>query len=347
MRPESHSPRFQITPLLLESITAATEMRAWIAQAVVDVPWLPALQSETAARLAHSSTAIEGNPLTLFQVEAIARGEEIAATEKAKQEVLNYLAAMRWIWTRKANGTILEKDILHLHRLLTRKTLQAEQIGRYKSRANRVVDAKGRTIYTPPPPGQAQALTQQMLGWVNSKDSRSLHPVLAGGIAHHRLVSIHPFADGNGRLGRALEAWLLCSRGFDTHHLFALAEYFEQDRQTYYDKIQQARDLDGDLTYWLEYVAQGVVETLRRTKERIASLQVTAKVPRIILTKRQEDVLKLLRDHGRMRSPDIERALELTRARVNQIMKPLVESGLLVKEGRTRATTYRLAKSEP
>jgi len=342
MRPEAYSPRFQITPLLLESITAATELRAWIAQAVVDVSWLPALQGETAARLAHSSTAIEGNPLTLPQVEAIARGEDISATAKSKQEVRNYLAAMRWIWARKANATLSEKEFLQLHRLLTRKTMPPDQIGGYKARINRVVDAKGRTIYTPPPPEQARVLTQRLLAWINSKDSRKLHPVLAGGIAHHRLVSIHPFADGNGRLGRALEAWLACSRGFDTYHLFALAEYFEQDRKIYYDKIQQARDLDGDLTYWLEYVAQGVVETLSRTKVRIISLQVATKAPRIILTKRQEDVLRLLRDHGRMKSPDIERALKLTRARINQIVRPLVESGLVAKDGRTRATTYRL-----
>lgn len=344
MRPLSYSPRFQITPLLLESIAAAAEMRAWIAQAVVDVPWLPALQGETAARLAHSSTAIEGNPLTLFQVEAIARGEAIDAAEKAKQEVLNYLAAMRWIWTRKADEIVSEKELLYLHRLLTQKTLLAEQIGRYKTRANRVIDAEGHTIYTPPPPEQARSRTQQMLAWINSKDSRRLHPVLAGGIAHHWLVSIHPFTDGNGRLGRALEAWLFCSRGFDTNHIFALAEYYERDRQTYYDKIQQARDLDGDLTYWLEYVAQGVLETLRSTQKRILSLQITTTAPRLVLTKRQEDVLRLLRDHGRMKSPDIERALGLTRARINQIMKPLVGSGLVAKEGQTRATTYQLAR---
>lgn len=344
MRPKSHSPRFHITPHLLESITSATELRAWIAQAVIDVPWLPALQGETAARLAHSSTAIEGNPLTLFQVEAIARGEDVNTAGKAKQEVLNYLAAMRWVWTRKTHETISEKELLNLHRLLTRDTLEPEQIGAYKTRINRVINAKGHTVYIPPPPEQARPQTQQMLSWIDSKESRDLHPVITGGIAHHWLVSIHPFADGNGRLARALEVWLFCSRGFDTHHLFALDEYFEQDRQVYYDKIQQARDLDSDLTYWLEYVAVGVVQTLRKTQERIRSLQVTTKAPRAILTKRQEDVLRLLRDRGRMKSPDIEKALGLTRARVNQIMKPLVESGLISKEGQTRATTYRLTK---
>lgn len=342
MRPESPSPRFQITPHLLESIISATELRAWIARAVIDVSWLPRLQSEAAARLAHSSTAIEGNPLTLFQVEAIARGEDADTAGKAEREVLNYLSALRWVWARKTRETISEKELLHLHRLLTRNTLEPGQAGRYKTRVNRVVDARGRAVYTPPPPEQARPQTQQMLSWINSKESRDLHPVIAGGIAHHRLVSIHPFADGNGRLARALEVWLFCSRGFDMHHLFALDEYFEQDRQAYYGRIQQARDLDGDLTYWLEYVAAGVVQTLQRTQERIRSLQVSARAPRMILTKRQEDVLRLLRDRGRLKSPDMERALGLTRARVNQIVKPLVAAGLVAKEGQTRATTYRL-----
>ena len=181
------------------------------------------------------------------------------------------------------------------------------------------------------------------MSWINSNPSNKLHPIIVSAIAHHRLVSIHPFADGNGRISRALAVWLLYTRGFDTHHLFALDEFFEQDRPRYYGKIQQARELDEDLTYWLEYVAEGVVETLNRTRERIQSLKVAAMAPRMILTKRQEDLLRFLRDRGRIKSSDIEKAFNFTRARVGQILKPLVDSGLVIREGQTRATTYRLA----
>lgn len=337
-----YQPRFEITPQLLYFITKATELKTWVSQAMVDVAWLPILQRETAARLAHSSTAIEGNPLTLPEVEALARGEEIASAETAKREVLNYLAAMRWVWGRKANEPLQEVDLLHLHKLLTQRTLPEDQVGRYKTRPNRVVDPKGRTVYTPPPPSEVQPLTRELLSWINSEQSKTLHPIIANAVAHHRLVSIHPFADGNGRIARVLGVWLLYTRGFDTHHLFALDGYFEQDRQRYYETIQQARELDDDLSYWLEYLAQGVVETLGKTRERIRSLQVTSKAPKITLTKRQEDVLRFLRDKGRVKSPDIEKAFKLTRARVGQIIKPLVEAGLVLREGHTRATTYRL-----
>lgn len=337
-----YRPQFQITPELLNRITQAAELKAWISQAVVDVAWLPLLQRETATRLAHSSTSIEGNPLTLPEVQSLARGEEIGAPDKAKQEVLNYLMAMRWIWNQKTNTPLPEAGLLHLHKLLTQKTLPPDQSGRYKTRPNRIVDAKGRTVYTPPAPNHAPSLTRDMISWINSPPSEKLDPVIVSAIAHHRLVSIHPFADGNGRISRALGVWLLYTRGFDTHHLFALDEYFEQDRQRYYEKIQQARDLDDDLSYWLEYAAQGIVETLRKTKERILSLAIKIKAPKITLTKRQEDVLRFLRDKGRVKSPDIEKAFKFTRARAGQIMKPLVDAGLIVREGQTRATTYRL-----
>ncbi len=338
-----YQPSLLLSPDLLRLLIEATELKTWIALAVVDVPWLPALQRDTATRLAHSSTAIEGNELALPEVEALARGEATGAPEKAAQEVRNYLSVMRWIWSRKTGSAITEQDLLRLHGLLTHKLLTPAQSGSYKTKANRVVDSKGRTVFTPPGPERAKAATQELLAWISGPVAQRLHPVIVSAVAHHQLLSIHPFTDGNGRIARALGVWLLYTRGFDTHHLFALDEYYEADRQLYYDKIQQARDLDGDLSLWLEYTAEAVVETLKKTRERIMSLKVTAKAPRIRLTKRQEDVLRFLRDRGRAKAPDIESAFALTRARVGQIIKPLVDAGLVIREGRTRATTYRLA----
>lgn len=281
--------------------------------------------------------------MALPEVEALTRGESTGAPEKAAQEVKNYLTAMRWVWNKKAGEAVSEKDLLHLHPLLTVKVLEPGQSGRYKTKANRVVDHNGRTIYTAPGPNRAKPLTQDLIAWINSAEAAKQHPVIVNGVSHHRLVSIHPFADGNGRIARTLGIWLLYTRGFDTQHLFALDEFYAADRQRYYDKIQQARELDGDLSFWLEYAAEGVVETLKKTRDRIVSLQVTAKAPRMRLTKRQEDVLRFLRDKGRAKAPDIEAAFGLTRARVGQIVKPLVDSGLVIREGQTRATTYRLA----
>jgi len=339
-----YNPIFSITPELLRLITEATELRSWIGRAVVDVSWLPVLQRETTARLAHSSTAIEGNPLSLPDVQALARGDAVGGTAQSRQEVLNVLAALRWIWSRPLGEEIVSANLLRVHKLLTQKTMPPETTGHYKMNPNRVVDGSGRTVYTPPPPEQSGPLTQELLDWVCSPKSQILHPILMGAVAHHRLVSIHPFSDGNGRVARALGVWVLHTRGFDTHHLLALDDYFEGDRQRYYDKIQQVRDLDEDLTFWMEYVAQGVVETWRQTQQRIQSLRVSRKGVQLLLTPRQEDVLRLLRDKDRQRSSDMEKVFGVTRARVGQILKPLVKAGLVLREGQTRSTTYRLAE---
>lgn len=338
-----YQPHFEITPELLIFVTRATEIRTWIREAVIDVTWLPALQRETAAKLAHSSTSIEGNPLTLPEVEALARGEVTGTPDRHKREVLNYLAAMKWVWNRKTGEMLQEADLLGLHKILTHQLLPDEQIGQYKKKPNRVIDPKGHTVYTPPSPSEARPLTLDLISWINSPKIDRLHPILSSAVAHHRLVSIHPFTDGNGRIARSLGIWLLYTRGFDTHHLFALDEYFEGDRQLYYDKIQQARDLDDNLTYWLEYVAKAIVETLHSTKERILSLKLSSKTPKIALSKRQEDFLRFIRDKERVKSPDLEKAFKMTRSRVNQIIKPLVEAGVVLQEGNTRATTYRIA----
>jgi len=90
-------------PLLRERILAAT----------VEVPWIPALQKDTRTRNTHSSTAIEGNPLTLEQVRAVEEGREIpAVAARAKREVVNYFAALRFVEKNADKKTISHEEIL-------------------------------------------------------------------------------------------------------------------------------------------------------------------------------------------------------------------------------------------
>lgn len=339
----AYKPHFAITPRLLKLLTQATELRLWIAKSSVEVAWLPALQKETAARLAHSSTAIEGNPLSLEQAQLLAGGEVVAAQEKSKKEVLDYLQALKWVGRERRGAVLNEKKLFLLHKLITQGTLDKKSVGRYKIKPNRIIDAKGRTVYTPPAPKEVRKLTRELIAWINQCSDEEFHPLIVSAIAHHQLVSIHPFSDGNGRISRALAIWVLYTHNFDTHHLFAWDEFFEADRSKYYQKIQQARELDCDLTYWLEYAAEGLVQTLEKTKERILSLQIKKKRLRFTLTPKQEEVLRFIREHGKVKSPEISQAFNLTRARVNQLVKPLVDARVLVRKGETRSTTYRIA----
>jgi len=102
-----YKPVYEITPVLLTEVEQIAALRERILAAAIQVAWIPALQKDTRIRNAHSSTAIEGNPLTLEQVRAIEEGREIPATaQRARREVANYLLDCA-SWKRTLNVTLL------------------------------------------------------------------------------------------------------------------------------------------------------------------------------------------------------------------------------------------------
>lgn len=97
------------------------------------------------------------------------------------------------------------------------------EAGRYRNIAVRVGQ------YLHPAPDAVSGLMFELLEWWNAA-APQLSPVLSSAILHYRFETIHPFADGNGRTGRALALWELYRRGFDTHHIFSVDEYYWEDR---------------------------------------------------------------------------------------------------------------------
>ena len=115
----SYQPKFTITPLLLARVENIAALREQIQGAAVQVPWIPALQKDTRARNTHSSTAIEGNPLTLEEVRALEEGAIVAAPERARREVLNYFAALRHVEKQAGRKKRLaHEDIFRLHAII-------------------------------------------------------------------------------------------------------------------------------------------------------------------------------------------------------------------------------------
>ena len=331
---------------MVRNLTETSSLKTWIEQQALDVSWIAPTQRDALVRLAHYSTRIEGNPLTLPEVAALAAGKDLAIEERAKREVLNYFAALRWIWRESPSQSIKEKDLLRLHKILTESILPKNEAGAYKAKPN-VVFGGGRVIYKPPPPEAAPILTGALLDWLNSEESRKDHPVITAAIAHHRLVSIHPFSDGNGRAARALESWILCRRGFDTHHIFALDEFFDQDRQRYYREIQYVREKEDNLTSWLEYTSEAVLETLRKTQLRIQSLRAKKPATKITLSPTQERILQMLAQTPQIGGGNLARTLGITRSGLSKLLKPLLGAGLVVREGSTKAASYRLGGKDP
>jgi Fic family protein len=331
----SYQPLFTITPALLRRVEGIAALHERIHGASVQVPWIPALQKDTRARNTHSSTAIEGNPLTLEAVRALEEGVPVVAPLRAQREVLNYFAALRHVEKQAIRKKVSHEELFRLHAIIAGEVMDQGEAGRYRTIRVRVGP------YIPPAPEDVSGLMFELLEWWN-KDAPELSPVLSSAILHHRFESIHPFADGNGRTGRALALWELYRRGFDSHHIFAVDEFYWEDRPRYYSALDAVRHEGGDLSSWLEYCAEGLLQTLERVWKRMQELALVSAQEKLVLRPRQEQLLKLLGQRGSLTPTEIRAELKISKQGAMDLIHPLVKAGLVRRVGTLKTGRYTL-----
>lgn len=331
----SYQPLFTISPTLLARVETIAALRERIQSAAIQVPWIPALRKDTRARITHSSTAIEGNPLTLEEVRALEEGTMVGAPERARREVLNYFAALRHVEKQGKRQWLTHEEIFRLHAIIAGEVMDQGEAGRYRTIRVRVGQ------FVPPPPEDVSGLMFELLEWWN-RDAPGLSPVLSSAIVHHRFESIHPFADGNGRTGRVLALWELYRRGFDSHHIFAVDEFYWEDRPRYYAALDAVRRQGNDLTSWLEYCAEGLQQTLERVWARMGQLSLTSASEKLVLRPRQEQLLKLLGESSGLTPAEIWKALKVSKQGAMDLLRPLVKAGLVKRVGTLKTGRYVL-----
>jgi Fic family protein len=331
----SYRPRFSIGNRLVRQLEGIAALREKILAAMVQVTWIPALQKDSRVRNTHSSTAIEGNPLTLEQVRALEQGRELPAlTDRAKREVLNYFAALRFIEKNVKRSPLAHGDVLRLHKIIAvGGVMDQGMTGRYREMTVRV----GR--YVPPPADEVWGLMSELLEWWG-EDALKLSAVLSSGILHYRFEEIHPFADGNGRVGRALALWELYRRGFDTHHIFSVDEFYWENRPRYYASLEAVQSQNGDLSGWLEFVAEGLHRTMERAWMRMQRFEARSGRKKLVLRPKQERLLQMLRDRKSMAPQEIWDALGITRQGALKLLNPLLAAGMIRRIGSRKSGRY-------
>src|SRR5437773_4757934 len=190
-----YRPVYTITARLLSEVEQVAGLHERISAAAVQVPWIPALQKDTRVRNAHSSTAIEGNPLTLEQVRAIEEGREVPATEhRSQREVTNYFAGLRFVEKNAQRGAVTHAEVLKLHRIMAGAVMDQGTAGRYRTIRVRVGS------HVAPPPEKVHGMKSALPDRWNVQGTRN-SPFLSSAIIHHRFETIHPFADRKRRTG--------------------------------------------------------------------------------------------------------------------------------------------------
>lgn len=330
-----YRPIFKTTVRVTRLLEDIARIREQIRSSLIRVPWVPTLVKDAMARATWGSTAIEGCTLSLNAIKGLMEGKEaIGYPDKHVKMAGNYLNALSWIQKNEKAKRITEDHIFQLHKILGEGAVDEGPVGEYRK-----VDVRAG-LHVGPPWDEIPKHTRNFLKWLNTS-AKELPAVFSSAILHLRLAEIHPFRDGNGRVARIMATWELYRRGFDTLHIFALDEIFQENRLLYIKNLQRVQVEGEDLGGWIEFIAETVLETLERVGSRILAFDSLVKEP-LSLTIRQEKLLLILRELGKMGIRDIARALRVTTPGAHYILKPLLKAGIIEKLGTHKNTFYVL-----
>lgn len=341
-------PKYRISEVLSELLTEIAVLRERIVSAKVLPKREIFLTRRARARMIHSSTAIEGNPLDLRDVEAVIARKIVTGTNKKDiLEVINYQKVLDYIDKIEDKKKInWEDSILQIHKLTTDEILESKVSGKYRKGPVYIIQRpSNKVIYTAPKSEIAIKMMEEFSSWLKKEEVTSVSPVIMAAIGHHQLVTVHPFVDGNGRTARALATLILYRKDYDIKKMFALEDFYNLDRQRYYREIEKARK-EKDLTSWLEYFAKGFLLELEQVWEQVEDFTVEIKVSKeaIYLSKRQRRVLDFMVVNGKIYRSDVVDISGVSEKTAYRELEWLRKEGFIKRKGRGPATYYILEK---
>jgi len=221
------------------------------------------------------SSQIEGTQSSLSDLLLYESDAAPGAPTDDVAEVSTYVAALNHGLRRMAEGFPLSLRLLReMHGiLLATGRGSTKKPGEFRTSQNWIGGTRpGNALFVPPPPGDVPDLMSKLEAFLH-EDESGLPVISKAGLAHVQFETIHPFLDGNGRLGRLLITLYLCERGLLREPLLYLSLYFKTNRRTYYDLLQEVRE-HGRWEAWLEFFLTGVRDVARSAHE--AARQISA-----------------------------------------------------------------------
>lgn len=343
-------PKYRLTNIIVKNLTQISDYRSFILNAKLVPKWELNLRTEALIRSTHASTSIEGNPLSIDDVSDLLIGRDVLALSKDKQEVINYLSALERLntLTVEKKNILSNQDILNLHGVISKDVLKDKKHEAQYRTGNEYVILRnrqsGEVTFLPPPTNEVPQLMDDLIAWINGKQESDIDPVLQAGIVHYEFVRIHPFIDGNGRAARTLATLILIRRGFDTKRFFTLDDFYNSDRQRYYQVLKLVHQQDYDLTEWLEYFSQGVAISLKAVKDKIIKLgnikKQTSDDSQISLAHNQIKIVEFTNKNGSVTNRDVQKLLGVSNKTAYQELLKLVSINVLFSEGAGRNVHY-------
>jgi Fic family protein len=282
------------------------------------------------------SAQIEGNTLSIDDLEE--KAEDSTATQEEKkqferQEIGNLIMALSYLRDKGIPQVVDLPFLLQLHRLVMHKLIHTAQTGQLRKEPSAIFDSSGNVVYMTPPPSELNNLMVSLLSLVNN--DASIFPLIKAPLAHFTFEKIHPFLDGNGRVGRLLIHAILAHHDYHFNWLLSIEELLQQKKSTYYALLDQS-----DATEFIEFILQNVVEETERIKVQITTTAQPTQED--YLLPRRREILQIIKDHDTVSFDQIQRRfLKIPARTLRYDIQQLEKQGFIRKIGTTRGAMYQ------
>ncbi len=319
-------PPFEVTNAILDEIAEIAELVGQV-NATSGLSTNPMLRRTNRIRTIHASLAIEQNTLTLEQVTAILNGKHVIGPPKDIAEAKNAYEIYEMMDQLDPYSV---DDLLNAHGVMTRGLV--EESGCFRSSPVGVVDKQGNILHFGTLPDYVPGNTMELLDWVRDSD---YHMLIKSCVFHYELELIHPFADGNGRIGRLWHTLLLTQ----WKPLFAWlpVESIIHDRQSeYYDAINRS-NYEGESTAFIVFMLSAIKEALMEAVQTsgAAESMTTDEL-------RWYKIERFLKKNGTITNADVRQIFHVSAATANRILAKLVDEGKVQKIRLGRSWGYVL-----
>jgi Fic family protein len=350
-------PIFSITIPLSQLLIRLEELRHDIQNLPVTPTVLASLRESARLRTVHFSTYIEGNRLTIEQVEELVKGgSTFPGRKRDEAEILGYYAALEQVKMLSSRSrSMSEKDVQMLHGLVMGGGKVSITPTPYRDGQNAIYDGASRSIvYLPPEAHDVPGLMADLVAWIVQSEQDQLPCPLLAAIAHYQFATIHPYYDGNGRTARLLATLLLHRGGYDLKGLYSLEEYYAKNLPAYYNALSVGPShnyymgrAEADITSWLDYFCRGMLDSFEKIKTHALiaynkGFEDTSNELRD-LDARQQAVLSLFKKSKIISSRDVQTFFALSARVARELCHKWLKDGFLVlKDPAKKSRTYML-----
>ena len=314
---KNKKPPFEITNQIIDYVAEIAELIGRLNAAHL-LSTNPTLRRANRIRTIHGSLAIEQNTLSLEQVTAVLNGKQVLASPKDIAEVKNAYEIYEWL--EELNPYSVD-DLLTAHGIMTRGLM--EESGVFRTRPVGVVDSEGHVLHFGTLPQYVPDLVMELLDWVKTSE---VHMLIRSCVFHYEFELIHPFADGNGRVGRLWHT-LLLSKWNPAFAWLPVESIIHDRQQEYYDAINASNDA-GESTVFIEFILSAIKAALMDAINMSNEMS-DGKVDKITL--RWNKIQEYLKMHDYIMNADVRELCGVSVATANRILAGFVADGKLVK----------------